>query len=163
MDFEKFLESTAIQNYFGKGYANWKPDFEAIIKKSNLAGTSIDDPISKRALIFTPCFSWMALIFNGLWITYHRGKNGIFITLAIYVIVLFGPVINLGILPTILGVLITVLFGIYGKSYILASKAEEFSNTESLAPPSLTRAVFVLIVGVVLSIVSTVMIVVTSL
>lgn len=162
MNFEIFLNSSAVQSYFGKYYPTWKSHLEVIVEKRDLAASSIDDHVARRRLMFTPNFSWMALLFNHLWIVYHRGKGGVVIALAIYLIVFLSSVVNLGIVPSVVGWVSVALFGLYGRSYIFACKAEEFSSTGFLTPPSLMRAIFVLLIGVFLSFSSVIAVIIES-
>ena len=159
MTFDEMITSSAVQEYFGKRHKEWQDELTKITRKKSVSAKEISDTDAANKVMQTVKFSWMGLLFNFIWLAYHNGKYWLAMSAAISAantidVVFFGSSFG-----TPLSIAPAVVVAMYGKSYILAAKAEELAKKGSLSSPSWGRvfqAVAILVIPPTLAILMTI-------
>jgi hypothetical protein len=148
--FEQLVNSDVIKNYFGKNYDKWKPELDALISEKSIQDADITDAGAQKKLLQTIKFSWLGLILTYFWAAYHNAK-GWLVTVSMFSALIFLDTFVLGeVIPSVVFAGVpAVIYGMYGKSAILAGKAEEIARSGNLKAPSWGRVMQALAIFVV--------------
>ncbi len=142
MKYEELVKSDAIKGYFGKSYEKWGPELQALINKKSIHGSEIEDAQAEKKLMQTIKFSWLGLLLTFYWAAYHNAKGWLMMVSAFSALNVLDMFVLGEIIPNaVFTVVPSVMFAMYGKSFILAAKASEMSKTGALARPSWSRVV----------------------
>jgi len=158
MTYDEMISSNAVQEYFGKRHKKWQDELTKIVRKKAVSGEKISNTDAEKKIMQTTKFSFMGFLFNFIWLAYHNGKYWLamsaFISAANTIDILFFN----SSLGTPLSIAPAVLVAMYGKSYILAAKAEELAKNGTLSSPSWGRvfqAIAILVIPPTIAIFST--------
>ena len=139
MNYAQLINSDSMRNYFGSNYIRWRPELEALVSKKSIAESDIKDTQAHKKILQTIKFSWLGLFLAYYWSAYHNDKYWLPMVSFFSALNVFDLLILGGAIPTVFFLLPCVIYAMYGKSYILAAKAEEIAQTGKLEAPSWSR------------------------
>lgn len=155
MKLQDVVNSEALRTYFGTKADRWIPELTALLAKKGIEQGDINDKSVEAQLNQTTRWSWLGFLFTWLWAAYHNVGYWIPVTLTFAALgyldtVFFDDrfVIPLSIAPA-------VVYGLYGKSFLLAAKAKELSATGSLQGVAWSRVVVSLVISVAAAVIAT--------
>ena len=147
MNYKELLDDPALSAYFGKKKNKWIPEFQAIVDKSGISDCELGDKDAEKKLFSKTKFSWLGFFLNIYWSAYHGSLYWLHAT------VLWAILSSVNIfmfdtkLTTPLSFAFMFTYGMLGKSIMLASKAREFKETNSIALPSWGRVLVAILLG----------------
>lgn len=144
MNYQEFIKSPEIERYFGSKHEKWQDQLWLIAGRAGILDRELSDNGAYKKLISSKKFSWLGLIFSFFWAAYHDSIRWQLFA-ALYSLALVLDILaTRGAMLPVLNLVPSFFYAIYGKSYVFAAKAQEYSETGNLRSPSWGNVLMVL-------------------
>jgi len=147
--YNELIDGEEMQSYFGDKYQKWAMELKSLTAKREISENDISDKSAEKKLLQTIKFSWLGFFLTLYWAAYHNSKQWLTIAIVFSSIGVIDTVFLNDQLAPILPLVLAVIYGMYGKSYLLAGKASEYSQTGAFSKPSWIRVIAALAIIIV--------------
>lgn len=149
MKYNDVINHPSLKDYFGKNSEKWIDALNSLVEKKNLGEKEVDDKEARELLNRSFKFSWLGFFFQFYWAAYHNINGWINVCLMFGFLQAIDTLFFEANYAWNISIVVSMLYGIFGKSLLLGSKADELTKTSNLSSPSWGRvAVSILIIFV---------------
>ena len=149
MKYNELIDSKEMESYFGVKYPKWTIELKSLLAKKDIGEHDISDKSALQKLNQTIKFSWLGLFLSIYWAAYHNSKYWLPIIIFITCINVIDTVFFNEQFILIITLLPMIIYGMYGKSYLLAGKVDEYSKTGAFVKQSWLRVVAAIVIWAV--------------
>jgi hypothetical protein len=155
----EFIASPAMEETIVTNCPKYRGKFSTIIEKAGVQESDTKDARAIKKISSTTSWNWAAFLFSYFWLIYRKENlKGWGLLIGIWFLAILSSVFfldsALDSISSILPIIVMVLVGIYGNSYILINAMKAHENTipsgdrNQRSPKALFLAIFVALAGV---------------